>query len=97
MKKGGAVYILTNKHNKVLYTGVTSNLRVRIYQHRNGVYKNSFSSRYNVYKLVYYESFSRIEEAIRREKLIKGGSRAKKIALINQLNPEWKDLYYLFE
>ena len=93
MKKGGYIYILTNKNNTVLYTGVTSDLSNRLRQHRTGHFKNSFTSRYNVTKLVYYEEFPTIEDAIAREKQIKAGSRQKKIDLIVQLNPEWKDLY----
>ncbi len=93
MIRGGYVYILTNKNNRVLYTGVTSEIKTRIYQHRTSYYQGSFSSRYNVNKLVYYEDFLFIEEAIDREKQIKAGSRKKKVDLINSVNPEWKDLY----
>ncbi|MGA1861994.1 GIY-YIG nuclease family protein [Deferribacter thermophilus] len=93
MEKQGYVYILTNKTNTVLYTGVTSNLTKRIYEHRTGAVEG-FTKKYNVKKLVYYEVFSDIEEAIKREKQIKGGSRAKKIALIESINPNWEDLYY---
>jgi len=93
MYKGGHVYIMTNKTNTVLYTGVTSNLKLRILQHKEKYYKNSFTSRYNVCKLVYYEGFFNIEEAICREKQIKAGSRKKKVDMINSINPEWKDLY----
>jgi len=96
MKKGGHVYILTNKNNTVLYTGVTSNLSNRLIQHQNGFFKNSFTDRYNVKKLVYYEEFDRIETAIAREKQIKAGSRQKKVNLINKFNPEWKDLSVCF-
>ena len=92
MRKGGYTYILTNKNNTVLYTGVTSNLTNRLYQHRTGQFKNSFTSTYNVTKLVYFEEFDNIEFAIAREKQIKAGSRQKKIDLINGVNPEWKDL-----
>jgi putative endonuclease len=92
MERGGYIYILTNKNHTVLYTGVTSKLAKRLYEHRTGFYKNSFTSRYNVFKLVYFEGFSRIEEAIAREKQIKAGSRQKKLDLINRFNPEWKDL-----
>lgn len=92
MERGGYIYILTNKHNSVLYTGVTSNLANRIYEHQTGLYKNSFTSKYDVNKLVYYEEFRSIEEAIYREKQIKAGSRIKKLDLINQQNPDWKDL-----
>jgi|SRR5690606_28470928 len=90
---GGAVYIMTNHTHTVLYTGVTANLLKRVYQHRTHEFPNSFTSKYHAIKLVYYESFSRIEEAIAREKQIKSGSRAKKELLINSMNPEWRDLY----
>jgi putative endonuclease len=93
MEKGGAVYILTNKYNKILYTGVTSNLKNRIVEHKEKKYKNSFTSKYNTYKLVYYNGFHTIEEAIAEEKRIKGGSRKNKIELIESINPEWDDLY----
>ncbi|MFC2137319.1 GIY-YIG nuclease family protein [Bacteroidota bacterium] len=93
MKYGGCVYILTNKNNTLLYTGVTSDLKSRINEHKNNVYPKSFSARYNCNKLVYFEGFHRIEEAIYREKQIKGGSRKKKIQLIEAINPEWNDLY----
>lgn len=93
MERGGYIYILTNKNNSVLYIGVTSNLEQRIWQHRKGVFKNAFTSRYNVTKLVYYEEFLSIEDAISREKQLKAGSRKKKIDLIEKRNPEWKDLY----
>ena len=88
----GFVYIMTNKYNTVLYTGVTSNLILRLNQHMTKKHPNSFSARYNAGKLVYYESFSTIGEAIKREKQIKSGSRKKKIDLINTFNPEWDDL-----
>jgi len=93
MYRGGYVYIITNKYNTVLYTGVTSNIKLRIQQHKEGFHKGSFSKRYNVQKLVYYEGFFDIVEAICREKQIKAGSRKKKVELINKMNPEWKDLY----
>lgn len=89
---GGFIYILTNNHNTVLYTGVTSNIFHRLQQHREKHFINSFTGRYNVYKLVYFEEFDRIEEAIAREKQIKAGSRKRKILLIEKFNPEWKDL-----
>ena len=92
MERGGAIYILTNKNNTVLYTGVTSDLRKRLYEHKYKIYSSSFTKKYNVSKLVYFEVFSLIEEAIGREKQIKGGSRKKKIELIESINPEWKDL-----
>ena len=92
MEKGGYIYILTNKNHTVLYTGVTSNLFNRLYEHRTGIYKTSFTFKYNVKELVYYEGFTNIEEAILREKQIKAGSRQKKLDMINKLNPAWKDL-----
>ena len=97
MERGGAIYILTNKNNTVLYTGVTSDLRKRLYEHKNKIYSSSFTKKYNVTKLVYFEAFSLIEEAIAREKQIKGGSRRKNIELINSLNPGWNDLSENFE
>lgn len=88
MVKGGAIYIMTNYANTTLYVGVTSDLLNRSHK-----YPRSFTSRYKLTKLVYYETFHSIEEAIDREKQIKGGSRLKKQKLINSRNPEWKDLY----
>src|ERR1035437_1273357 len=88
----GITYIITNNNNYVLYTGVTSNLKHRMLQHQSKTYLNSFSSRYNIWKLIYYECFETIDEAIKREKQIKAGSRNKKLKLINGMNPEWKDL-----
>ena len=90
--KGGFIYILTNDGNSVLYTGVTSNLSHRLQQHRTGFFKNSFTSRYNVSKLVYYEQFLTIEDAIQREKQLKAGSRQKKVELIEKRNKEWQDI-----
>ena len=92
MEKVYCVYILTNKRNTVLYTGVTRDLRARIYQHREKLLPG-FTNRYNVSKLVYYEAVYDASSAIAREKQIKAGSRQKKIDLINRLNPEWRDLY----
>jgi len=88
-----AVYILTNKHNTVLYTGVTSNLENRLFEHNSVTRPKSFTSRYNVNKLVYYERKDCISEAIVREKQIKSGSRHSKIKLIESMNPLWRDLY----
>jgi putative endonuclease len=85
------VYILTNAGNNVLYTGVTNNLRRRMTQHRAGL-GSAFTSKYKVHKLVFYERFVRISDAIAAEKRIKAGSRAKKIKLIEERNPEWRDL-----
>ena len=85
------VYILTNFTNKVLYTGMTGDLRRRIYEHKSGA-NDGFSRKYRTHKLVYYEEYKHPQEAIAREKQIKGFLRAKKIALINEINPEWQDL-----
>ena len=84
---------MANGRNTVLYTGVTADLYSRVVEHKESYYPNSFTSRYNVFKLVYYESFYSIEEAIEREKQIKAGSRASKEKLINAMNPEWRDLF----
>lgn len=90
-EKSPSVYIMTNVHNTVLYTGVTSELANRLAQHK-GNPGYGFTGNYNAKKLVYVESFTDMEQAILREKQIKGGSRQKKLDLINSLNPEWKDL-----
>ena len=90
---GGHVYIICNINNTTLYTGVSSNLATRVAQHKEKAYPKSFSARYNCVKLVYYQWFDTIMEAIAEEKRIKGGSRKKKEILINSINPEWKDLY----
>ena len=87
------IYIVTNKPDGVLYTGVTSELKHRIRSHKTKKYKNSFSARYNLDTLVYFEKFDSIITAREREKQIKAGSRAKKILLIESINPEWKDLF----
>ena len=92
MPRAPCVYILANRRQGTLYTGVTSNLAQRIFQHRNGM-TPGFATRYGCNRLVFYEAYERMDEAIAREKQIKGGSRAKKIALIETINPEWKDLY----
>ncbi|MBD1393514.1 GIY-YIG nuclease family protein [Mucilaginibacter sp. ZB1P21] len=92
-QRGGCVYIMTNQQHLVLYIGVTSDLITRIWQHKNKIHPNSFSAKYNCNKLVYYEAYSHIEEAIAVEKIIKGGNRASKIKLINAMNPNWNDLY----
>ena len=86
-----AVYILTTRHRTVLYTGVTNDLGRRINEHRMGT-RPAFTRRYSVTRLVYVEWFPEARGAIAREKQIKGGSRAAKIALIERTNPEWKDL-----
>jgi putative endonuclease len=92
MDKLYCVYIMTNRHHTVLYTGVTSDLKARVHQHREKTVPG-FTSRYNVGKLVYYEVGKNAYSAISREKQIKAGSRQKKIDLINELNPKWRDLY----
>lgn len=89
----GCVYILTNKNKTTLYVGVTSELINRVSKHKNHYYENSFSSRYNTTLLVYYRWFDTIEAAITEEKRIKGGSRKKKIEMINSFNSEWRDLF----
>ena len=86
------VYIMTNAHNTTLYTGVTNILQRRVLEHREGE-GSSFTKRYNLTKLIYFECGNDVETAIFREKQIKAGSRQKKIDLVNQMNPEWKDLY----
>ena len=90
------VYILTNVKNTVLYTGVTNNLGRRIVEHKAKLNPTCFTAKYNVNKLVYYEATSNVEAAIAREKQIKSGSRARKIQLIEQSNPQWKDLAYQY-
>jgi predicted GIY-YIG superfamily endonuclease len=85
---------MTNKRNGTLYTGVTSNLVQRVYQHKNGIFKG-FTSRYGCKMLVYYEFFEDMENAILREKLLKAGSRKQKLKLIDALNPYWEDLMNL--
>jgi len=82
---------MTNKLNRVLYTGVTNDLEKRVYEHKSKLIEG-FTKKYNVNKLVYYEEFDDINEAIAREKQIKSGSRQKKIDLIAKMNPAWKDL-----
>ncbi len=83
---------MTNKHNRVLYTGMTNNLRRRVYEHKTGT-GSKFVKRYNVTKLVYFEVGNDVREALLREHQIKAGSRQKKVDLINEFNPEWRDLY----
>jgi len=83
---------MTNQRNTVFYTGITSNLSRRVYEHKEKLIRG-FTKRYNINKLVYLEVFDNPEEAIRREKQIKAGSRNKKIVLIKKKNPEFKDLY----
>ena len=92
MPKQPAIYLLTNRPNGTLYTGVTSNLPKRIWEHRNKVIKG-FSRKYNLTRLVYFELHEDMYQAILREKRIKAGSRQAKIALIEAVNPGWEDLY----
>jgi putative endonuclease len=90
--KQPCVYIMANRRNGTIYTGVTSNLRKRAFELREGLVKG-FSAKYRCKMLVWYELHDTMLEAIAREKQIKAGSRAKKLALIESLNPEWNDLY----
>ena len=85
------VYMVTNRWKNVLYTGVTNSLERRVWEHKNGSVRG-FTKQYNCDRLVYFEDFGEIDQAIAREKQIKGWSRAKKDALIAAQNPEWKDL-----
>ena len=87
------VYILTNKTNRVLYVGVTNNLVRRVYEHKNKAVEG-FTEKYNVNKLVYYDATTDVRAAIAREKQIKGWVRQKKLNLISDLNPLWRDLYF---
>ena len=87
------VYILTNKNKGVLYTGVTDNLKERIYFHQNPeAYSKAFTTRYNCFYLIYYEHFFEVDDAIKKEKQIKGWSRKKKEDLITKFNPDWRFL-----
>jgi len=93
MEWGGCVYIMTNKRNGTLYVGVTSRLAKRTWEHRTYMYPKSFTARYGCNMLVYFRAFDRIEEAIKEEKRLKGGNRRQKLRLIEEMNPEWKDLW----
>ena len=95
MDKYYYLYIMTNQNNTVLYTGVTNDLQRRIYEHKSKLIEG-FTKKYNITKLVYYEIYEDAYTAISREKQIKGGSRQKKIDLVNSLNSGWKDLYEEF-
>lgn len=92
MEKQYYIYILANKHNTTLYTGVTNNLIRRVYEHKTKLI-DGFTKKYNVDKLVYFETFISAEDAIMREKQIKAGSRARKIDLVHSMNPVRDDLY----
>jgi putative endonuclease len=94
MAKGGWVYILSNRRNGTLYVGVTSNLALRIWQHREGR-GGEFTSKYGLTRLVYYEHYPDIRDAIQRESTMKHWRRAWKVRLIHGMNPDWDDLYEL--
>ncbi len=95
MSKQYYLYIMTNKYNTVLYTGVTNDLQRRVYEHKSKLVEG-FTKKYNITKVIYYEIFEDANAAISREKQIKAGSRQKKIDLVNSVNQEWKDLYEEF-
>jgi putative endonuclease len=86
------VYIMSNKNNTTLYVGVSTDLNTRVWEHKTKVNSSSFTSQYNIQKLVYFEGFDQIEKAIEREKYIKGKSRKWKETLINKINPNWEDV-----
>ena len=90
---GGCTYIMTNKNHTVLYIGVTSDLTKRVLEHKEKAYPKSFTAKYNCNKLVWFECYSSIIEAIEFEKFYKGKRRSYKIQMIESLNPEWKDLW----
>jgi putative endonuclease len=92
MGKEYYVYIMTNKINSTLYTGVTNDLKRRVFEHKNKLLEG-FTKKYNIDKLVFYETYDDINNAIAREKQIKGGTRAKKIKLIEDMNSRWDDLF----
>jgi len=91
--KGGFVYIITNKNNKVLYTGVTADIISRVIEHKERLFPKSFTAKYNCNKLVYFKFFKTIDEAIEQEKYIKGKKRVFKVDLISKHSPKWKDLW----
>jgi putative endonuclease len=93
VEKGGWVYMITNKRNTVIYTGVAAVLAERVQQHKDHDYKKAFTAKYQLHKLVYFEKHSDIETAIEREKQIKGGSRKRKEDLIISINPKWRGLF----
>jgi len=92
-QRGGCVYIMTNQYHNVLYTGVTSDIIARIFDHKNNIYPNSFTAKYKCYKLVYCYFYSHIEGTIAEEKRINGCSKEHKRALVNSINPDWIDMY----
>ena len=87
------VYILSNNHRNVIYTGITNDLARRVYEHKKHLDKGSFTSRYNVENLVFYEVTTNVDSAMAREKQIKGWNRKRKEKLIEAKNPTWNDLY----
>ena len=87
------VYIMANVTNVTVYVGVTSNLIRRVYEHKNHLDPNSFTSQYNIHKLVYFEYTTDVNAALEREHQLKGWCRSKKNALVEKMNPQWKDLY----
>jgi putative endonuclease len=93
MIHGGYIYVMTNSSNHVFYTGVTADLYSRVTEHKEIIHPYSFTAKYQTFKLVYYEGYHSIEEAIAREKQFKRYAREKKISLIKRLNSEFKDLY----
>lgn len=90
------VYILASNTNVTVYIGVTNDLIRRVYEHKNNLAPESFTSRYGVHKLVYFEQTTDVRAALEREKQLKGWQRSKKNALINAMNPQWRDLYPMF-
>ena len=92
MKRGGAVYIMANLTNTATYIGVTSQLYVRVNQHKANEDRSAHTAKYNIVKLVYYAGFHHIKDAIAEEKRLKGMNRKKKFLLISSMNPEWRDL-----
>lgn len=97
MYQCGYFYIMTNAYNTVLYCGATTDLYKRVLEHKSKVFQNSFTLKYNIEKLVYFESFSIAGDAFEREKQVKSGSRKKKMDLIISTNPDWKDLFELLK
>lgn len=93
MNKYYYIYLMTNKNNTVIYTGVTNDLKNRVSQHKDKIIKG-FTEKYKIVKLVYYEIFDNPYDAISKEKQIKAGSRKKKEYLINKMNSQWRDLYF---
>ncbi|EIZ80834.1 excinuclease ABC subunit C [Novosphingobium sp. Rr 2-17] len=92
MEKHGAVYIMASKRNGTLYIGVTSDLKARVWQHKEGTF-DGFTKQYGCKTLVWYAVFDRVEDAIRREKQMKEWRRAWKLRVIEEINPDWDDLF----